>query len=242
MGTKLVVVLNEHQTIEKIKEGYSLSRYGDGEFLHLLEDNKPILKLQNFDINLKKKLIKVFTEPLEKLLIGIPRMDEPKKWVVTFHKKFTKFISNKQAETGSIFVSAFISRPCLVGNNTQNYFDKVKTIWSNREVILINFNRNLCNHYMFNNCNPTFIQVERRNCFSDYVSILNECKKFYKQQRLFLISAGPTATCLSYDLTLDNEQCIDIGQIALEYSVFNEEKNLKSWTSQNKYKKKKIRG
>lgn len=235
-----ILVLNEYETINKIKEGYSLARYGDGEFFNLLENPRGISKMQVFDEKLQKKLDIVFSSPLKRLLIGVPKMDSPKPWVVNFNKRFAKFIKNKDAYKESIFVSAFISRPALVNNNNQEYFDRVKSIWKKREVILINFNTNLLKHYMFEGCNiDAFIQISRRNCFDQYDYILNECKNYYGEKKIFLVSAGPVATALAYDLVLNKEQCIDIGQIAFEYSLFKNENNLQSWTSQNSYGRRK---
>jgi len=234
-----MLILNEYKTIDKMKEGYSLARYGDGEFFRLLRSPKGISKLQKFDERLKEKLFTVFSKPLEKLLIGIPRMDKPKQWVMNFNKGFSKFISDKRAYRESVFVSAFVSRPSLVGRDTQEYFDKVKSIWKDRKIVLINFNPNLLDHYFFKGHDINFIKISRRDCFDDYDSIYSECKKLYSQKKIFLASAGPTATCLAYDLTSNGEQCIDIGQIAFEYSLFKNENNLQGWTSQNEYRKKK---
>lgn len=234
-----ILVLDEYKTIGKIKEGYSLARYGDGEFFCLLRSSKGISKLQKFDEKLKEKLFTIFSKPLEKLLIGIPRMNKPKQWVTNFNNKFPKFISNKRSRKESTFVSAFVSRPSLVGIDTQEYFDKVKSIWKNREIVLINFNPVLLDHYLFEGCVVDFVRISRRDCFDDYSNILNKCKRFYGQKRIFLASAGPTATCLAYDLTFSGEQCLDIGQMAFEYSLFKCEGRLESWTSQNTYKKRK---
>lgn len=234
-----VLVLDEYKTIDKIKEGYSLARYGDGEFFRLLRSSKGISKLQKFDERLKEKLFTVFSKPLEKLLIGIPRMDKPKQWIINFNNGFSEFIKDKRACKESIFVSAFVSRPSLVGRDTQEYFDKVKSIWKDREVVLINFNSNILSHDLFKGYNVNFIKISRRDCFDDYDNILNKCREFYNQKKIFLASAGPTATCLAYDLTLDDEQCLDIGQIAFEYSLFKNENNLQLWTSQDSYRRRK---
>lgn len=231
-----VLIFDEYKTIDKIKEGYSLARYGDGEFFCLLMSSKGISKLQKSDKRLKEKLFNVFSKPLKRLLIGIPRMDKPKSWVINFDNSFSRFINDKRAYKESIFVSAFVSRPTIVNKNTQEYFNKIKSVWENKEIVLINFNFNLVNHDLFKKSIIDFIKIPRTDCFDGYDYIINECKKFYGQRKIFLVSAGPTATCLAYDLTFDGEQCIDIGQIAFEYSLFKNEDNLQSWTSQDSYR------
>jgi len=234
-----MLVLNEYETIDKIKQGYSLARYGDGEFFNLLLLSKSIHKLQKFDEKLKEKLSIIFSNPLDKLLIGIPRMQDPKPWVIKFNKEFSKFIFDKTAYKKSTFVSAFMSRPSVVGLDNQEYFDEIKSIWKDKEIVLINFNNDILEHSLFAECVVNFIKVSRRDCFDNYDSIYSECKKFYNTGKMFLVSAGPTATCLSYDITFDGEQCVDIGQIAFEYSLFKNESDLQLWTSQDKYKRKK---
>ena len=233
-----VLILDEHATINKIKQGYSLSRYGDGEFFCLLKASKGISKLQKFDKDLREKLFTVFSKPLEKLLIGIPRMDRPSQWVIKFNDIFFRFINNKPAYKESTFVSAFVSRPSVINKSTEKYFDDIKSIWRDRKIVLVNFNLDIVNHCLFKENARDFIQIPRKNCFNNYTNILSRCERFCNQKKLFLISAGPTATCLAYDLTFKGEQCIDIGQIAFEYSLFKNEKNLRTWTSQNEYRRK----
>ena len=96
-----------------------------------------------------------------------------------------------------------------------------KKIWFNRKVIFVysltgRFNPN---DKMFENVNEKgFVYIELRNAFKSYYSILKECEKFEKDY-LFIISAGNTATILSYDLTIKGYQAIDVGHITynLEY-------------------------
>ena len=216
-------VLEEYKTIKKIKEGYSLARIGDGEFFNIILRKKDINKLQKFDNQLRDKLLIIFSVPLNNLMIGIPRMDNPKPWVRNFTSEFSKFISNKPANDKTIWSSAFFSRPSLVGKSKQEYFDEVKSIWKDREIVLVNFNRDLLNHDLFMSCSIDFIEITRKNCFNDYHDILKSCKKHFGKNKLFLVSAGPTATCLAYDLTLKGEQVVDIGHIAFEYSLWKNE-------------------
>lgn len=234
-------ILDEYKTIELLKEGYSLSRFGDGEFFNIIQNKKSINKLQEYHVDLRKKLLNIFDNPLKDLLIGIPRMDNPNKWVLQFNKEFSKFIIDKEAYDKSLFVSAFISRPHMVGNSNFSYFEELKSIWYERDVVIINFNENIILHELFNNCYVKYIKIERRNCFSDYDYILDKCKQYFKEDVLFLVSAGPTASCLSYDICSYQEQCIDIGQIVFEYFISKGVLDIEGWTSQNSYRKEKYK-
>lgn len=234
-------ILNEYQTIEKLKEGYSISRFGDGEFFNVIKNKKAINKMQEYNDELRKKLLYIFDNPLDKLMLGIPRMDNPDRWVKNFNKEFSLFIKDKKSYNKSIFASAFISRPSMVNNSNNYYFDTFKSIWDGRDVAIINFNEHIVVSELFDNCYVKYIKISRRNCFSDYDLILDKCKKYFKRSVLFLISAGPTASCLAYDICSFDEQCIDIGQIVFEYLIAKHTVNLEEWTSQNSYRKDKYK-
>jgi len=235
-------ILNEYETIEKLKNGYSIARFGDGEFFNIIQNRKPINKMQEYDNLLREKLLSIFDDPLDDLLIGIPRMDKPNKWVSNFHKEFSKFIINKNVYNKSIFASAFISRPHMIGISNSEYFEELKSIWYERYVVIVNFNERIILHELFDNCYVKYIKIERKNCFSDYEFILDKCSKYFKEDVLFLISAGPTATCLAYDICKNIEQVIDIGQIVFEHliskHIFDK---LEDWTSQNSYRRDKYK-
>jgi hypothetical protein len=234
---KIMIILNEEDTVNKLKEGFSLSRYGDGEFIRVILEARGISKLQSFNPDMRNKLMEVLINPIKNLMVGIPRTDHKKGWVKQFHNKFSKFISGKKIEK-SIFASAFFSRPSMVNRNNEEYFKKVMSIWNDRKVVLINFNEDLVNHHLFKHCKIDFIQISRNDCFSSYNEISEQCKEFYNRRKIFLLSAGPTATCLVYDLACNGEHAIDIGQIALEYSLYKKEKDIIKWTSQNHYRNK----
>lgn len=57
------------------------------------------------------------------------------------------------------------------------------------------------------------------NAFAMYEAILKECY-IQDKSKLILISLGPTATVLSYDLSLEGYHAIDIGHIDIEYEWF----------------------
>lgn len=230
-------IINEEETIDEIKKGKSIARFGDGEFIRIILEGRGISKLQSYDPLMRKKLIEILTNQVENLMIGIPRIEIKRGWIIYFHKKFKKFIIDKKIKN-NIFASAFFSRPSMVNRSNDEYFKKIMSIWNDKKIVLINFNKDIINHNLFKHCEIDFIKINRNNCFSSYNEILNKCKYFYNSKRIFLISAGPTATCLAYDLTCDGELGIDIGQIVMEYSLFKKENNIIKWTSQNNHRNK----
>lgn len=230
-------VLNEQSVFGKLKQGYCLSRFGDGEF-KMVRAGSDISRLQKYDKELKRRLLRVFLNPLSNLLIGIPNPLCTRPYVEGFYRRFDEFILNKPAKTESVFVSSFFTRPSLVNLDSNSYFERVKNIWRGREVVLVNFNFDLLNHFLFCDSVCDFIEISRRNCFSRYKEIVTSCYMFCGKDKLFLISAGPVASCLAYDLCEVGEQAIDIGQLAFEYVLFKEEPSPERFTSQNVYKSK----
>lgn len=230
-------VLSEQSVFGKLKQGFSLSRFGDGEF-KMLRAQSSISGLQKYSDKLRYKLLNIFLNPLPGLLIGIPNPLCTRSYVKDFYKHFDKFILNKQAETESVFVSSFFTRPSLVNLDSNSYFKKVKNIWKGEKIVLVNFNSDLTNHFLFKDNVCDFIEIPRKNCFSEYQKVIVSCYELCGKDKLFLISAGPVASCLVYDLCEVGEQAIDIGQIAFEYSLFKKELNPAKWTSQNAYRDK----
>ena len=229
-------ILNSEETIIKIKEGYSICRFGDGEFYNILVNKKDIKNMQKYSDSLRKKLLFILNTPTSNLLIGIPTEEYKERifWIKKFHKDFIKY--HKVNDINFIYASAYFSRPDCTGKLNEKYFNLVKSIWDNKNVVLVNFNLELKKYKLFSNCNSIeFIEIPRKDCFFEYENILNECKKYFKKGYIFLLSCGPTATVLSHDITVCGEIAIDIGQISLCYSLFIKEDGLK-WTSQNEYK------
>lgn len=233
-------ILSEEKTIDFLKKGWSLARYGDGELHNLILKNKDISKLQDYDPILREKLLKVLRKPHEKLLIGIPYMETPKKWVNKFHNNFKETVKDYEKLT---LCSAFVSRPSVIGKDNDDYFKNISDIWKGKFCVIINFNLKIISHPLIKTCNRAdFIKIPRRNCFSEYRDILERCSSYSgrvsRKDVIFLVSAGPTATVLSYDLTILGFQCIDIGQIVFEYDLYNQADNVEKWTSQNEFRRK----
>jgi hypothetical protein len=53
------------------------------------------------------------------------------------------------------------------------------------------------------------IDIPPLNAFDKYDIILNDCRKHLKENKLFIIAAGATATILAYNLSLLGEQALD---------------------------------
>lgn len=167
-------------------------------------------------------------------MIGIPRVfgkhdldfrtSRSKQWwstyLINYRRQWYKHLNFK-----NIYGSGFFTRNYIAvedKSNSKEYFDNVKKIWNNREVILIEgkYSRLGVGNDLFDNVKSLKrILCPNENAFDKYCEILNEAKKQDKT-KLILIALGPTATILAYDLHKLGYQTVDIGHIDIEYEWF----------------------
>ena len=98
----------------------------------------------------------------------------------------------------------------------------MKKIWGGRDVLMIEgeISRQGIGNDLFNNANSIKrIICPETNSFSVYGKILEAVLEFDKKN-LVLISLGPTATVLAYDLCKLGYQANDIGHTDLEYELY----------------------
>lgn len=224
-------VLSFEETIDEIiKYKRSISRFGDGEFNLLIENKNSKNVFQEKSERLKNKLEDILKNDNPNLLVCIIRVRCAEKkenkdiskpaayftelyWLDKWKILKKYFIKNKK------YGNAAISRVAVF---SEVKLEKIKKIWENREIVFVYSQKGRFNldERLFNNIkNYDEIFIPPINAFDNYDEILNECKKKEKN-KLFLISAGPTATILAYDLSLLGYQAIDIGHFPNSYQQY----------------------
>lgn len=226
---KSIKIKTEDDTLnELINNKKSISRFGDGEFLIIFGEN---IGFQKFNESLKNKLLNVLNSNFPNLLIGIMRFkiynnsDKVKRYWIYFYKKYKlrlRRILNKQ-----IYYNACITRyydPNGNKSNIQNYINKFKTIWNNRNILIIEGEKTRLGigNDLFNNSKSIKrIICPSENAFNAYEKILEYIKILnLEDDILILVSLGPTATVLTYDIFKLGKQVIDFGHFDLEYEYY----------------------
>ena len=105
----------------------------------------------------------------------------------------------------------------------QNYIKKLKKIWENKDVVIIEGEKSrigIGNNLLNNTKSIKRIICPAYNAFDKYNIIINTVVNNVKKNKLILISLGPTATLLSYDLYKFGYQALDIGHIDIEYEWY----------------------
>ena len=226
-------ILSNKKTVDKIvNKNLSLARYGDGEFKWLL--NIPQKSFQDDNEELTNRLKEVLTKKNKSILIGIPSTINSldlytynsrcfwSKFYVKYFDRIKEYLSKDK-----IYACTNITRPYM-GFIDKDYkvikkkFNNIKRIWDKRNVLVVegNMTKLGVGNDLFDNANSIKrIICPSKNAFNKYKDILNSSKK-YGKDRIVLIALGPTATVLSYDLSLVGIQAIDIGHIDIEYMWF----------------------
>lgn len=203
----------------------SITRFGDGEFNLLSESKKAQNIFQNKNIKLKKRFIEILENDNENIITCIFPL-RSKNYQNTINTKFMEryWLSRwnelkKYLKQEKIYGNMMISRVDIF---YELDLDKIMKIWQDRKVVFVyskegRFNRD---NRLFGNIEEfSEIFIPATNAFEKYEEILNKCKNCSKDT-LFLIAAGPTATVLAYDLSLEGYQAIDIGHFPNCYQEY----------------------
>ena len=226
------VILDAQAAVERIvNEKKSLARFGDGEFEVIAGRKRPIF--QTPDKSLSKRLNMVLKSNDERLLIAIAdnygKLDKyTDEAAIEIRRYLTPEVRAehmKLLNLDRIYYDAYISRPYILYRNKSNAskrFENIRRIWNNRKLLVVEgeHTRNGVGNDLLSNAESVIrVIVPDKDAYSKYDAILKETLK-YASDRLVLLSIGPTATVLAYDLVISRVQAIDIGQIDNEYEWY----------------------
>lgn len=223
-------ILSMDETLDTIIDKHlSVIRYGDGELSNILHTN---LGFQKYHPELSKRLREVLRAQDEGLLICIPgffgsieHFSKNAYWFSLHHLFKHRRDWKPLLVPDHIYGDAFISRPYLIFNDDQNserWIKKLKQIWTGKRVLLIEGEKSrigIGNDLLSSATSVKRILCPAEQAFDVYEKILNKALELPKQD-IVLVSLGPTAKILVYDLFKNGHQAIDIGHIDMEYEMY----------------------
>jgi glycosyltransferase family protein len=233
-------VLSSLQTIDYIIQNHcSVARFGDGEFQmieHGLSGGDPasfpVDTFQPFDKKLAARLNDVLLNPKNNLLVCIPypmlhSEVYSKNEKVFFEREwlFRRDLMNEVFHRHSILGDSTFTRFYLHRKDIQDfdgYIKKLKGIWENRQIILVEGEKSrlgVGNDLFDNATGVSRILCPATNAFHIYDQLLSFIEHLGKDL-LFLLALGHTATVLASDLAERGYQAIDIGHIDIEYEWY----------------------
>lgn len=215
--------LNYKKTIDMISENkLSLIRWGDGETSVLYgydivyQDSTAELRQKMWDIvnKYRDKGIEsgfLLAMPLKYLSLNgldIFKMRLSHCWVHTRYLFKTSFNKNHKYGDAALF-----------SESMNKYYEK---LWHDASHIIfvhsdISCFTRFCATYNKNNQNTSFVKIPPKNCFSKYKEIEKEITDIVQNKRLdkkntyILISAGPAAKVITFDLVQKGLICLDTG-------------------------------
>jgi len=227
-----IAILSIEETIDLLlrNEKLSLARYGDGELEMTYYKN---IGFQPFDERLSarlKTLLQRSPQDNPDCLICLPdgfrntrQMRSGAALFWFFHKSFYFSRYENLLSKNYQYGNTSVTRPYhdyKSKNLSRAIFDKFKLLFKDRKVLIVEGSGTrlgLGNDLLDGAKEIKRITTLNRNAFSVYdplyASILVHASEF----DLVLISLGPTATVLAYDLSLQGIRCIDSGHVDIEY-------------------------
>lgn len=230
IGRPSATFLSIPETLDYIHQNNSsVIRYGDGEIT--LMDGGDLL-FQKYDPGLADKLRKIFAMNHRGLLICATdiwgKLDHFAPYAKTFnmHQAYrTAHIWRKLFQKSKTYGETNITRHYLGYNDktkAAEIFKKLFSLWEEKAVVLVEGEKSrlgVGNNMFDNTTSLKRILCPAENAYFSYYKILNSVKKVGKDN-LILLSLGPTAKVLAYDLYKLGYRVIDIGHIDMEYEMF----------------------
>ena len=229
---KFPIVLAAHDAIERIlNEKCSMIRFGDGEFEIMFGRNRP--RFQKCNDNLKERLLGIINNKDKNLLTCIAdNYGSLNRYNFEAANEIRAYLTPevreehmKVLDLDKVYYDAYITRPYSImrdKSHVKEDFDKWKLVWDSRDCVIIEgeYSRLGVGNNLFDNA----VSLERilcpaENAWDSYSAILDETKKIGKN-KLIMISLGPAATVLAYDLYKLGYQALDIGHIDIEYEWY----------------------
>lgn len=200
-------VIGEFDTIRMLQAGYSISRFGDGEF-KMIDGAGYVREPPN--PKLANELRNVLRKPPEMLLRAIPTMD-PKGAKYATWKKHKERFTGLLRRTKGPFYSAFISRPdSAQWIRTREFAEEYVKIWKDKNVAVLCESDSKAYTLVNRTASSwTWIACPSHKAYAH----IDEYEKTIAQLKpdIAILSCGMTATCLAARLARRGIQAIDFG-------------------------------
>jgi hypothetical protein len=213
VGTYKFFCFKRDYTLAKIINGSSFIRFGDGEF-NLM--NNISIHFQKKNPIFKKMFIEIMQNPLQlNYIIGNFFKN------INIDKNRNELVQYERDKQWLSYSKSYID---IMGNKTRLFYHDALIFRSKRDIFihydLLNYlkTKNICiinNSFIESNNTPfykelKYIECKSKNCFDDYDNLYNEVTKLPKDY-VILLSCGPCAKILGYNLIKLGYQVIDTG-------------------------------
>ncbi|WP_343595649.1 GT-D fold domain-containing glycosyltransferase [Acinetobacter sp.] len=224
-------VLSMMETLEEVKKGKSLARFGDGEILLMCGEE---IYFQKYKLELATELKEILYNKNEKLLVCLPTIftaynDYEKNWWLKFwYIRWADFKSRLNLNTH--YGHSMVTRPDFFGAYKEQAVLAWKEVWNQKKVLFITGegSKLMVDHSIFNNITKKeIIYTLPENAYDDLDRIVTKVKQEFDLQYLILIALGPSGTILAQRFSQLGYQAVDIGHITSSFEeVFTPSDNV----------------
>ena len=216
------------KTLRILSDGYSIVRFGDGEFLYLVD--KRSLPFQKYDHKLADYFREILKNNNDGLMVGLPsgyhsfeNLNSVKFWksqMVWTYPKLRRFL-----DLDSLYYNASISRlyiEYIDKSHCGEWFENFKSIWYEKDILMVegDLSRVGVGNDLFSEAKSVKrILCPHHNAFERFDEILDSIEEKCGN-RLVLVSLGPCAKAIVYELYRKGIRAIDLGNLDIEYEWF----------------------
>lgn len=181
---------------------------------------------QVYDDKLVNRLKEILDSENPKILIGINtiKTDDDvtrlwRKFIIRRGNRVLGLLNKNRVYESSTITTIFPKKSREL--EFESHIKLLKSIWENRKVLFVvgENSRFFFEEELFENIKQhKFIYGPAKNAFSQYDVLIEKIESFDKDW-LVMISLGPTATVMAYDLAQKGYQAIDLGQTPSKYHM-----------------------
>lgn len=220
-------VLSTTETLDAIiEQGKSICRYGDAEF-DICQNIDKTDAWQRGSRELTERLKEILECNDKNILVCIPPFNSEYNNIKKYYGKLSfweyywlfRYEELRPLLKKQVYGNSFVSRDAVF---YENDLERIKQIWHDKKVVFVygKGGRFEISDVLFDNIKQREkVLIPPTNAFDRYEDILEQCMNF-EMDWLFLISAGPTATVLAYDLAKNGYQALDIGHLPNCYAQY----------------------
>ncbi len=210
-------VMDEWRTLSLLEEGMSIARFGDGE-LNLCLGGPA--KLQKPTAFLANRLVEILGTMRSDCLVGIPRIGDLSELPERKARFWERYRGEKYFDLfgDGEYASAFITRPDSVpAINDIDYWIRFTQLWQGKHILMVEGEGSefAKNDLLSNAGLIDVLKCPKKDAWEAYSEIVRTIKTF--RGDLVLLSLGPTATVLAWDLAQMGYQSLDVGHLSFLY-------------------------
>ncbi len=214
-------VLDEWKTLERVLNGVSLARYGDGEVKHM-DGQRNVSQVWSQDLQVSLK--EAFHFRATDYMVGIPNVFDGRQftevnegYIWSMRRRFWR-IADLKYQYGSSYITRGDLFPAM---HYPSYWSVMSELWNGRDVVLVRGHEKRANPegMMAKARSIERIETPPKNAWEKHNALLKECLAHPKES-IYLLCVGPTATVLAMELCKVGRWAVDLGHLGMFYRRF----------------------